>query len=132
LPPSWAGRLPSTDSPAHYSACSNKILATLALSDTVTIPTPPAFSILPSILNNGSIAVHVYSGECDFLLNYFGTEFMLQNMTWNGAQGFAEKPSKVFYSDDARPGHGEKDVNKPVAGIWGEERGLSYHFFHGA
>lgn len=123
---------PSTDSPAHYSACSNAILATLALSETSTIPIPPTFSILPSILNSGSTAVHVYSGENDFLLNHFGTELVLQNMTWNGAQGFAEEPSKVFYSDDARPDNRKKSEDKSVVGTWGEERGLSYHFFHGA
>lgn len=123
---------PSTDSPAHYSACSNNILAALTLSETATIPTSPTFSILPSILNNGSIAVHVYSGEYDFLLNHFGTELVLQNMTWNGAQGFVEKPSKAFYSDDAMPDDSEKGEDKNVAGTWGEERGLSYHFFHGA
>ncbi|OJJ87043.1 putative serine carboxypeptidase [Aspergillus glaucus CBS 516.65] len=84
------------------------------------------------ILANGSTAVHVYSGENDFLLNHFGTELVLQNMTWNGAQGFAEEPSKVFYSDDARPDDGKKSEDKSVVGTWGEERGLSYHFFHGA
>lgn len=76
--------------------------------------------------------MHVYSGENDFLLNHFGTELVLQNMTWNGAQGLAEKPSRVFYSDDARPDDAEKDENKSVAGTWVEERGLNCHFFHGA
>lgn len=122
----------STDSPTHYSACNNAILAALALSKTSTIPKSPTFFILPSILNSGSTVVHVYSGENDFLLNHFGTELVLQNMTWNGAQGFTEEPSKVFYSDDARPDDGEKGKDESVAGTWGEERGLSYHFFHGA
>lgn len=58
------------------------------------------------------------------LLNHFGTELVLQNMTWNGAFGFAQRPDRVFYVDDA--------ANGTKSGTWGEERGVSYHLFYGA
>ncbi|KAL8691140.1 MAG: hypothetical protein Q9218_003573 [Villophora microphyllina] len=42
---------------------------------------PPAYQILPELLAEG-VKVHVYSGDLDFLLNHFGVELVLQNMTW--------------------------------------------------
>ncbi|KAL9576649.1 MAG: hypothetical protein Q9212_006928 [Teloschistes hypoglaucus] len=43
--------------------------------------TPPAYEILPELLARG-IKVHLYSGDLDILLNHFGLELVLQNMTW--------------------------------------------------
>lgn len=42
---------------------------------------PPAYSIIPSIIEHG-IEVHIYSSEYDFLINHIGTELVIQNMTW--------------------------------------------------
>jgi carboxypeptidase C (cathepsin A) len=96
-----------------------------------------------------NISVHVYSGDNDLLLNHLGTELVLQNMTWRGAQGFSRKPSRTFYADDAAPallGSDACDVNVShastvrseigqrcvPAGIWASERGVTYHLFRGA
>lgn len=38
----------------------------------------------------------------------------------------------MFYSDNAKPNDGERNEDRSVAGVWGEERGVSYHLFHGA
>lgn len=43
--------------------------------------TPPAYEILPELLARG-IKVHLYSGDLDVLINHFGIELVLQNMTW--------------------------------------------------
>ncbi|KAL8635823.1 MAG: hypothetical protein Q9228_006726 [Teloschistes exilis] len=43
--------------------------------------TPPAYEILPELLARG-LKVHLYSGDLDILLNHFGLELVLQNMTW--------------------------------------------------
>lgn len=45
------------------------------------IPEPPAYKVLPGLLAKG-VKVHVYSGDWDLLLNHWGTELVLQNMTW--------------------------------------------------
>lgn len=42
---------------------------------------PPAYSIMPAILESG-IPIHLYSGGYDLLLNHIGTELVIQNMTW--------------------------------------------------
>jgi len=42
-------------------------------------------------------------------------------MTWNGAQGFDDKPDKKRF-----------DLEHRYAGMWGAERGLGFYLFHGA
>ena len=121
--------LPST---SPYSVCNSEILQTLTTSG--PRPEPPAYSILPDLATTHQIPIHVFSGANDMLLNHFGTELVLQNMSWNGAFGFTRRPDRVFYVDDAAP-DGEKREGRDgsrAAGIWGKERGVSYHLFYGA
>ncbi|KAL9122525.1 MAG: hypothetical protein Q9187_000925 [Circinaria calcarea] len=98
--------------PKNFTVCNATVQATLG----VEVVTPPAYSIIPRILDQG-IGVHIYSGDYDFLINHVGTELVIQNMTWNGHQGFQSPPNKPFIVD------GE------VAGNWGAERNLTYHRF---
>lgn len=48
---------------------------------------PSALSVLPSVIerSNRSVIIH---GLADFILISEGTRIVLQNMTWNGTQGF--------------------------------------------
>lgn len=121
LPPSRTSPPPDPD-PAPFSVCNSEILEILTTSG--PLPEPPAYSILPDLATTHHIPIHVFSGANDMLLNHFGTELVLQNMTWNGAFGFAQRPDRVFYVDDA--------ANGTKSGTWGEERGVSYHLFYGA
>lgn len=60
----------------------------------------------------------MYSGDLDFLLNHWGTEVAIQNMSWCGGQGFTHKPDKTFV------------VDGKVAGSWGAEvHGFSFLLF---
>lgn len=90
---------------------------------------------MPTILEQG-LPVHIYSGDWDFLLNHWGSEVAVQNMTWwvlagfpssfgmweidevdrGGKQGFQQKPDKPFI------------VNGTKAGIWGCEVRLPFCF----
>lgn len=124
--PSSSSRSSSSSS---YSVCNEDILETLTVSG--PLPEPPAYSVLPELVNVHRLPVHVFSGANDMLLNHFGTELVLQNMTWNGAFGFSQRPDRVFYVDDAAPS-ADHAANGTTAGTWGEERGLSYHLFYGA
>ena len=58
-------------------ACNETVLRTLSPEDIGA----PAHSIIPKILEQG-IAVHIYSGDYDLLLNHIGTALVIQNMTW--------------------------------------------------
>lgn len=113
-----------------YSACNSTILNTLLAAQS---PTPPEYSILPKLITAHNVSLHIYSGEWDMLINHVGTELSIQNMTWNGKQGFERKPSKSFLADDAAPDSAKKMSHSPApAGIWAAERGVSYHLFREA
>lgn len=103
----------------RFEQCNSTILDTLSPSH--NHPTPPAYHILPDLLTNHKLPVHVYQGKLDMLINHIGVELVLQNMTWNGMQGFQQRPHLEFRGEDGK-----------VAGIWAEERGLSYHLFNEA
>ncbi|KAI5244156.1 alpha/beta-hydrolase [Aureobasidium subglaciale] len=64
-------------------------------------------------------------GTLDFVLFANGTLATLQNLTWNGVQGFSEYPGKPFYV----PYHEhtmESMAGAGVMGRWVEERGLTF------
>lgn len=65
---------------------------------------PPAYNIMPAILA-ANISIHIYSGDYDFLLNHFGSELAIQNMTWNGEQGLRSKPDNPFLVDGVSMGN---------------------------
>lgn len=75
-------------------------------------------------LNNTIIG----TGRLDFLLPPNGTLYTLQNVTWNGLQGFQKYPQDhdfyVPYHDD--PIQGRLSESGTV-GQWGYERGLTYY-----
>lgn len=48
---------------------------------------PPAFTVLPSVIEKSERVVIVH-GLADFILIAEGTRIVIQNMTWNGQQGF--------------------------------------------
>ncbi|EXJ80079.1 carboxypeptidase [Capronia epimyces CBS 606.96] len=57
---------------------------------------PSSFTALPSVIERTN-NVLVGSGLLDFLLLTNGTLMTLNNMTWNGRQGFSKAPSDLFY-----------------------------------
>ena len=73
--------------------------------------------------NNTQIGV----GNLDFLLPTNGTLLALQNVTWNGMQGFQSYPSTEFYT----PYHPEYNrgalAGAGYLGFYGAERGLTFY-----
>ena len=108
-----------TDQTYLFEQCNSTILDTLSPSHNHV--TPPAYHILPDLITNHRLPVHIYQGKLDMLINHIGVELVLQNMTWNGMQGFQQKPHLEFLGEDGK-----------VAGVRAEERGLSYHLFNEA
>ncbi|KAL6236112.1 hypothetical protein BDW75DRAFT_123136 [Aspergillus navahoensis] len=139
--------------PSPYEYCNQTVLVALGSGQP---PQPPVYSILPDLVTSHNISLHIYFGEYDMLLNHYGAELILQNMTWNGAQGFSSPMTRPFFSDNAAPapsashprGDGSNSTHKhsgqrnekqpqgtchfPEAGIWASERGVTYHRFKGA
>lgn len=125
----------------EYTPCNSTIMNTLLSGPSIQ---PPEYELLPSLVTNHNISLHIYNGELDMLINHIGTELSIQNMTWRGGQGFSQKPSKLFYVDDPAPGSKSTlassasktspitGATAEVAGTWASERGVSYHLFNGA
>lgn len=86
---------------------------------------PSGLSILPGVIEklNKTIIAH---GALDYILIANGTLLMIQNMTWNGAQGFSSKPSDEFFV----PYHTQHNPSSLAgAGVFGTthtERGLTF------
>lgn len=74
-------------------------------------------------LNNTIIGV----GNLDFLLAPNGTLLALQNVTWNGQQGFQEYPGEAFYTPYHPEFNGGALAGAGVLGTYGVERGLTYY-----
>ncbi|KAL3485961.1 Alpha/Beta hydrolase protein [Aspergillus germanicus] len=87
-------------SPSEYAACNSTILDILLGSQS---PRAPVYSILPTLVTSHNISLHIYFGDYDMLLNHYGAELALQNMTWHGVQGFSQPINRPFYSDNAAP-----------------------------
>lgn len=143
---------PGSNSKARtFSPCNSDILSTLLSSPSELIP--PAYDILPILTSNtgANVSLHFYQGEYDMLINHFGVELCLQNMTWNGAQGFSQKPTAAFFRDNPAPASRSRSLRSQQkeeacpeetddvaegpgeeAGTWISERGVTYHFFRGA
>jgi carboxypeptidase D len=57
---------------------------------------PSSFIALPSVIERTNNVI-VGSGMLDYLLLTNGTLMSLNNMTWNGAQGFSSAPNGSFF-----------------------------------
>ena len=89
---------------------------------------PSALSVLPRVINKAKRVI-IGHGILDMILIYNGTLVAIQNMTFNGAQGFSVPPSQ--FNDFYVPYHTEYDSelgSTAGAGLMGKyhtERGLT-------
>ncbi|CZT41294.1 probable carboxypeptidase Y precursor [Rhynchosporium secalis] len=85
----------------------------------------PIYSVLPSVIERTKRTV-IGQGALDFMIMTNGTLLAIQNMTWNGAQGFQEKPKSPMYV----PFHHESSqstlAGSGVMGTTHTERGLTW------
>ncbi|KAI9775698.1 MAG: hypothetical protein M1835_005728 [Candelina submexicana] len=94
------------------------------INDTDNSP-PSGLSVLPSVIERSKRTI-IGHGLLDMLLISNGTLLMIQNMTWNRAQGFTSKPSDEFFV----PYHSESsNLTAAGSGVFGTthtERGLTW------
>ncbi|TFK88356.1 alpha/beta-hydrolase [Polyporus arcularius HHB13444] len=76
---------------------------------------PPAFTVLPNAIEKSERAVIVH-GLADFILIAEGTRIVIQNMTWNGQQGFQTPIKNDSFVVDGMGALGQTHT----------ERGLTY------
>ncbi|KAK1984903.1 serine carboxypeptidase [Colletotrichum cereale] len=90
---------------------------------------PASNGVLQRVIEHTNNAM-IGSGDLDMLLSTNGTLFAIQNMTWNGAKGLSEYPTKPLYA----PYHPEYNkgsmAGAGVQGVWISERGLTFYTSH--
>ncbi|KAJ7831716.1 alpha/beta-hydrolase [Mycena olivaceomarginata] len=87
-------------------------------------PSVEPIAFLSDLATNASthnVSIVFYSGNDDALVQHRGTEVIIQNMTFEGTQGFTRKPSTPWFDDDGN-----------FAGIVHQERNVTYLLFDGA
>lgn len=67
------------------------------------------------------------SGNLDMLLSTNGTLLAIQNMTWNGMQGFQSYPGTEFFVPYHPEYNGGALAGAGNLGLWGSERGLTFY-----
>jgi len=77
---------------------------------------PPSFTVLPNIIEKSERAVIVH-GLADYILISEGTRVVIQNMTWNGLQGFQTPIEEDTFIVDGMGALGNMH----------SERGLTYY-----
>lgn len=86
---------------------------------------PSALTVLPSVIERSKRTI-ISHGNLDFILIGNGTLFTIQNMTWNGKQGFQTKPKEDLFI----PYHREANQGTIAAsgnmGVVHTERGLTW------
>ncbi|KAI9491365.1 serine carboxypeptidase-domain-containing protein [Zychaea mexicana] len=61
-----------------------------------------AYGLLPGILEE--IPVLLFSGDQDLICNILGTQYLISNMTWNGAKGFKTAVTQDWLIDEKSVG----------------------------
>ena len=102
----------------EWAECSNGVLDE---DDSL----PSGLSVLPGVIERLDRTI-ISHGALDMILIANGTLLMIQNMTWNGAQGFQKAPTEEFFV----PYHSEASQSTLAgAGVFGTthtERGLTW------
>ncbi|KAF8977297.1 Cell death protease [Entomortierella lignicola] len=96
-----------------WQECNMRVNSALRFDDS-----QPSVTLLPDVLEK--IEVMLYSGEQDLICNHIGTEYLISNLTWQGEKGY-QNALDVSWTVDEKP-----------AGIWRQERNLTYVLFYNA
>lgn len=86
---------------------------------------PSALSVLPGVIERTSRVI-IGHGLLDMILIANGTLLAIQNMTFNGAQGFTAPPTDEFFVPYHAPGPDPTLAGAGVMGNYRTERGLTY------
>ncbi|KAK0338343.1 hypothetical protein LTR59_003017 [Friedmanniomyces endolithicus] len=104
----------------QWEECSSGVLTT------DTSP-PSGLSVLPRVIEKNERTI-IGHGMLDFILLMNGTLMMVNNMTWNGAQGFSVPPSS--FEPFFVPYHSELSESTLAGsgdfGVYHTERGLTF------
>ncbi|KAF9177444.1 Cell death protease, partial [Haplosporangium sp. Z 11] len=111
--PDVIAALHANGSELPWHECNGRVNSALRFDNSA-----PAVTLLPDILKKTKVLL--FSGDKDLICNHIGTEYLISNMTWQGARGFEAAP-KVDWTVENEP-----------AGVWREARNLTYVLLYNA
>ena len=91
-----------------------------------TSPPPANSGVLQRVIEHTNNTI-IGSGDLDMILSTNGTLLAIQNMTWNGAQGFHKFPSTPLYAPYHPEYNGGSLAGSGILGKWTHERGLTFY-----
>ena len=95
--------------------------------DSDNTPSPALNGVLQRVIEHTNNVI-IGSAKLDLLLNTNGTLLALQNMTWNGKQGFQQYPGQNDFFVPYHPEYNEGALSGAgKLGTWGSERGLTFY-----
>ncbi|KAL9624242.1 MAG: hypothetical protein Q9160_001489 [Pyrenula sp. 1 TL-2023] len=86
---------------------------------------PSTLSVLPGVIERTQRTI-IGHGLLDMILIANGSLLAIQNMTWNGGQGFSQAPTDEFFVPYHAPGPDPTLAGAGVMGHYRTERGLTY------
>jgi carboxypeptidase D len=86
---------------------------------------PSSYKVLPRVIEKSERTI-IAHGTLDYILITNGSLLSIQNMTWNGAQGFQKKPTADFFVPYHAKGPLSAIAGSGVHGIAHTERGLTW------
>ncbi|EDU41695.1 Serine carboxypeptidase [Pyrenophora tritici-repentis] len=88
---------------------------------------PPGVNgILKSVIE-ATNNVLIGNGDLDMLIPTNGTLLAIQNMTWNGVQGFSKYPNRPLFIPGYNDQHAYSVAGNYLQGYWIKERGLLFY-----
>jgi carboxypeptidase D len=95
----------------------------VALQEDTSLPS--GLTILPSVIERSKRTI-IAHGNLDFILLKEGSLLTIQNMTWNGKQGFQTQPKADFYVPYHRESNLGSIAGAGTMGVTHTERGLTW------
>ena len=120
VPIGWAWETCSTDAVFPDQVDKNNTERSIDLS-----PPPATNGVLQHVIETTNNVI-IGSGNLDALINTNGTLLAIQNMTWNGWQGFRDFPGTGLYAPDYQDLPGSS-AGSGYLGKYGHERGLTFY-----
>jgi carboxypeptidase D len=85
-----------------------------------------SFTVLPRVIEKSERTI-ISHGSLDFILLANGTLMSIQNMTWNGKQGFQQAPSDDLFVPYHKEYNPSTIAGSGIQGVTHTERGLTWN-----
>ncbi|KAJ8663593.1 hypothetical protein O0I10_000838 [Lichtheimia ornata] len=102
-----------------WTECGSKVGSSLNGDKSIS-----SYDLLPKILEE--IPVLLFGGDQDLICNMLGINYLIGNMTWNGAKGFQDATALEWYVGDTQAGSFQQARNLSLVTVYEGSHMVSY------